>query len=132
MPAADQNTPAPEESEGGLLRDILFSFRKRCPVCRKGRLFSSFLEIAETCESCGAKLGDHDIGDGAVVFFIFLLGFSLIPMTWVLDIKFSLPVWGHVLFVGAAGGAIIFFLMPAVKAYIILLEFRHLRRPGDK
>jgi uncharacterized protein (DUF983 family) len=128
MPAANQNTP----DKSGLLSDIAFSFRQRCPVCRKGCLFSAFLEIAETCDHCGAKLGDHDIGDGAVVFFIFLLGFSLIPLTWVLDIKFSLPIWGHVLFVGTAGGVIIFFLMSAVKVYIMLLEFRHLRRPEDK
>lgn len=118
------------ETAPSLLPDLAFALKCRCPVCRKGKLFSSFLTVTKTCPECGAKLGDHDIGDGAAVFLIFLLGASLIPLAWLIDIKFTPPVWVHLLYVGALGGAVMFFLMPAVKAYILLLEYRH--RPPQK
>lgn len=114
-----------------LFSDLAFALSCRCPVCRRGKLFSSFLTVTETCPDCGAKLGAHDIGDGAAVFLIFLLGALLIPLAWLVDLKFAPPVWVHLLYIGALGGGILFFLMPAVKAYILLLEYRH-RPPKDE
>lgn len=123
------NDKGPEKTPG-LLSDLNFSLKGRCPVCRKGKLFSSFLTITKKCPACGAPLGDHDIGDGAAVFLIFLLGFSLMPLAWIIDVKFAPPIWVHLLYVGGLGAIAVFFLMPAVKSYILLLEYRH-RPPKD-
>ena len=106
--------------------DIAFSFRPRCPVCRKGGLFRPrSLTVVDQCAECGAKLGAHDVGDGAAVFLIFFLGFTLVPMAWMLDRLFSPPLWLNGLLSTLVLIGLIFLLLPAVKAYIILLEFRH-------
>jgi len=131
--------PTPKQTKGkqqgpektpGLFSDLGFAMQRRCPACRKGKLFSSFLTITKTCPECGASLGDHDIGDGASVFLIFLLGFLLMPLAWLIDLKFTPPIWLHLIYIGGLGALAVFFLMPAVKAYILLLEYRH--RPAQK
>jgi uncharacterized protein (DUF983 family) len=108
-----------------LFSDIAFAFSRRCPVCREGRLFQPWsLAAMERC-GCGAELGKHDVGDGAAVFLIFLLGFTLIPLAWAIQVAFSPPLWVPVAFVAVSALALIALILPAVRAYIILLEYRH-------
>lgn len=113
-----------------LFSDIVFSFRPRCPVCRKGRLFRPWsVAVVPACAECGAKLGEHDVGDGASVFLIFLLGFTLVPLAWVFELAFAPPLWVHAVLWGAVALGLIALILPAVKAFIIMLEYRH-RRTG--
>lgn len=112
--------------------DIKFCLNPRCPVCRKGRLFKPMsVSVMDKCEQCGADLGLHDIGDGAAVFILFILCFSLIPLSWVMELIFAPPLFFHVLFCGVIGLAMIAVMLPATKAYIIMLEWRHVRREAD-
>jgi uncharacterized protein (DUF983 family) len=114
-----------------LLDDIVFSLHPRCPVCRKGRLFKPWsIAVNDKCPECGADLGAHDVGDGASVFLIFLLGVTLVPSALVVDHVFSPPLWVHMIIWTAVGLGIMALVLPTVKAYIILLEFRHRRGGG--
>lgn len=109
-----------------LADDILFSLKPRCPVCRQGRLFRPWsLSVVERCAACDAPLGAHDVGDGASVFLIFILGFSLIPAAWIFERVFSPPLWVHALLWSLVALGLAGFLLPRVKAYLILLEWRH-------
>ncbi len=112
-----------------LLADLSFALKGRCPVCREGRLFKSGLNIVDACSHCGARLGDHDIGDGAAVFLIFILGFTIVPLAWWAEVVFAPPIWAHVVVFGGLMLAAILLLLPAIKAYIMLLQYRH--RPGE-
>lgn len=108
--------------------DIRFCMKPRCPLCRKGRLYRSWtVSVVEQCDVCAAPLGRHDIGDGAAVFIMFILCFSLVPMAWVFELIFTPPLWVHAVLWTVVGLAVIAVLLPATKAYIILLEWRHLR-----
>jgi uncharacterized protein (DUF983 family) len=86
--------------------------------------------VRDFCDVCGFNLGANDIGDGAAVFLIFILGFSIVPMAFGLDVWLEPPLWVQVVLWGAVSLALIGLLLPATKAMIILLEHRH--RPGDK
>lgn len=111
-----------------LLEDIVFCFKPRCPVCRKGKLFKPYgVTVVEKCAECGADLGNHDVGDGAAVFMIFLFGFTIVPMAWVLELLFSPPLWAQAVIWTSVVLAIIAVILPAIKAFIIMLEFRHLK-----
>lgn len=109
--------------------DLSFCLKPRCPVCRKGRLFKKgSVTVVEACAECGENLGKHDVGDGAAVFLIFILGFTVIPLAWFFDLLVQPPLWVHpVLWLAVILGAIAL-LLPTVKAYIILLEYRHRRQ----
>jgi len=109
-----------------LFNDLSFALKPRCPVCRKGRLFKPWSVIAvDECEVCHEKLGQNDVGDGAAVFLIFILGFTIVPLAVVFEHFIHPPLWVHaVLWTIVSLGAIAV-LLPAVKAYIILLEYRY-------
>ena len=109
--------------------DLIFSIRPRCPKCQRGRLFKAWaLTVVDECAECHAKLGQHDVGDGASVLLIFLLGFSIIPMAWAFELAFAPPLWVHVVVWGIAASGIIAVVLPMAKAYIILLEYRHRKK----
>ena len=109
-----------------LAEDLKFVLNPRCPVCRAAPLFKRHsITVVDTCAKCGAKLGDHDIGDGASVFLIFLFGFLLIPMAWAFERAFHPPLWVHPVLWGSVALGLMAFLLPRIKAYIILLEWRH-------
>jgi uncharacterized protein (DUF983 family) len=111
-----------------LAQDIVFCLRPRCPHCRKGRLFRPWtVSAVDACASCGAKLAENDVGDGASVFLIFFLGFLLAPLAWIFERAVAPPLWVHAVLWGTVSLALIALILPATKAYIILLEHRHRR-----
>jgi uncharacterized protein (DUF983 family) len=65
------------------------------------------------------------VGDGAAVFLIFLLGFTLAPLAWWLELALAPPLWAHAVIFGIAGLLLIALILPATKAYVMLLEYRH-------
>ncbi|MBU6475216.1 MAG: DUF983 domain-containing protein [Alphaproteobacteria bacterium] len=109
-----------------LLDDIRFCLKPRCPVCREGRLFKPWsVDPVEECAICHTRLGETDVGDGASVFMIFLLGATVVPLALVVDHFFSPPLWVHAVLWGGVMLGMIAVILPAVKAYVILLEYRH-------
>jgi uncharacterized protein (DUF983 family) len=113
-----------------IFADILFALKPRCPVCKKGRLFKRMsLATVDECAVCGAKLSLQDVGDGAAVFMIFLLGLSIVPMALAFEHFFAPPMWLHMLVWGSVALSAIAFILPMIKAYVILLQYRH--RPGE-
>lgn len=109
-----------------LAQDFLFCLKPRCPACRKGRLFKPHsVSVVDKCDSCGAALGQNDVGDGAAVLLIFILGFLLVPAAWVFELAVAPPLWVHVVLFGVIALGMIAVLLPAIKAYVILLEHRH-------
>ncbi len=112
-----------------LISDIRFALKPRCPVCQRGRLFEPVsVTVVKECADCKTNLGAHDIGDGAAVFLIFFLGFTIIPIAWAFEVMFAPPLWVHPVLWGSVSLGLIALILPAAKAYIILLEYRH--RPG--
>lgn len=74
-------------------------------------------------------LSEHDCGDGAAVFLIFVLGFLLVPAALLLQKYAAPPLWVHgVLWSIITIGLTILAIKP-LKAYIIALQFKH--RPGS-
>ena len=101
----------------------------KCPRCGRGALFKGFLTVAERCPACGLDLSEVDSGDGPAVFLIFILGFTVVPLTLWLGFAFELPDWapiaiGAVLLVGLTA-----LLIRPAKAYVVALQYRH-RRTG--
>ena len=109
-----------------ILNDLIFCLKPRCPLCRGSRLFKPWsMTVVDKCAKCHAPLGSHDIGDGAAVLLVFVLGFSIIPMAWAFELWAAPPLWLHVVLWGIVGLGMIALLLPASKAYIIMLEHRH-------
>ena len=111
------------------LDDAALCLKRRCPACRRGSLFKPWsVEVVDACAACGVNFGAHDVGDGASVFLIFILGFLLVPLAWLFEMAVSPPLWVHAAVWGVVALGMIALILPATKAYIILLEYRHRTR----
>jgi uncharacterized protein (DUF983 family) len=97
----------------------------RCPRCGRGRLFSGFLTVADTCETCGLDLTAHDSGDGPAVFVVLLVGALVVAFALVLEVTVSPPTWVHfaiefpLIIAGSLG------LLRPLKATLIALRHKH-------
>ena len=67
----------------------------RCPRCGEGRLFSGLLKVRQACEVCGLDLSAQDAGDGPAVFVVFLLGIVVVGIAAWVELRFSPPIWVH-------------------------------------
>jgi len=97
----------------------------RCPRCGQSPLYEGLLTIRERCNACGLDLRAQDAGDGPAVFVILILGFIVVGLAALVEIKFGPPLWVHVvLWPGIIlAGAI--YMLRILKAWLIALQFRH-------
>jgi len=62
----------------------------RCPNCGKGKLFRSYLKVADSCSECGEELNHHRADDFPPYIAIFIVGHVLVG--WMLHAEMSGPV----------------------------------------
>ena len=113
------------ESSHPAVSPFLAGLRCRCPRCGAAPLYDGLLTVRERCGSCGLDLRAQDSGDGPAVFVILVLGFVVVGLAFLVEVKFSPPLWVHaVLWPGVIlAGAIV--LLRVFKATLIALQFRH-------
>jgi len=74
---------------------------------------------------CGLSLANEDVGDGAVVFVILILGALVVALAILVEVEFAPPAWVHfVLWPPVIFGGTILLLRP-LKAGLIALQYRH-------
>jgi uncharacterized protein (DUF983 family) len=99
----------------------------RCPQCGEGQLFSGLLSVRQACQVCGLDLSAQDAGDGPAVFAILFLGMFVVGLAALVELKFSPPLWVHLLLwtplilIGAVA------MLRPLKAGLIALQYRHRR-----
>ncbi len=97
----------------------------RCPRCGEGALFAGLLTVRPSCSACGLDLSAQDAGDGPAVFVILFLGFIVVGLAAIVEIRFSPPMWVHlVLWTPLILFGAIAMLRP-LKAGLIALQYRH-------
>jgi uncharacterized protein (DUF983 family) len=103
----------------------------RCPRCGRGHLFTGLLNVRAACEVCRLDLSAQDAGDGPAVLVILLLGLIVVALAATVEIRFSPPIWVHlVLWIPLIVGGSIALLRP-FKAGLIALQYRHRRLGGS-
>lgn len=113
-------------------RPIQTALSCTCPRCGIGALFKPgrfHTQVNDACPHCGFALGGQDSADGPAVLLIFVLGAVLVPIAMVLEFKFAVAWWVHVI---VLGGLMLGITLPALrplKAYVIALQAKH--RPED-
>ena len=81
--------------------------------------------MRQSCPVCGLDLSAQDAGDGPAVFVILLLGFVVVGLAAIVEIRLQPPLWVHVvlwtplILVGAIA------MLRPLKAGLIALQFRH-------
>lgn len=82
-----------------LLQSVLRGLACRCPNCGKGRLFRSFLKVADRCENCGEAFHHHRADDLPAYLVIVIVGhivvgaFMSVEATSTLSTGEHLAIW---------------------------------------
>jgi uncharacterized protein (DUF983 family) len=100
-------------------------FNCRCPRCGRGRLFSSYLKVSGTCDSCGLALGAMDSGDGPAVFVMFIVLIITMPLVFLVWAVFEPPIWVHAILWPIVVIGLSLWLLPPAKGIMIGLQFKH-------
>src|SRR5215471_16419490 len=97
----------------------------RCPRCGRGKLFAGLLRVRQACEVCGLDLSAQDAGDGPAVFVIFFLGLIVVGLAAFVEIRYSPPIWVHLMLWTPMilVGAIV--MLRPLKAGLIALQYHH-------
>ena len=69
-----EGSDAPRDVWRGMLR----GFRLRCPNCGEGRLFRSFLKVADHCSECGEEFHPHRADDFPAYLVIIVVGHAIV------------------------------------------------------
>jgi uncharacterized protein (DUF983 family) len=118
---------APMNQAEPTLSPILTGLRCRCPRCGKGALFDGLLAVRARCAVCALDLRGHDSGDGPAVLAIMILGFIIVGLALVVEVKYQPPFWLHaLLWLPLTLGLGILLLRP-LKAWLVA-EAYHRRR----
>jgi uncharacterized protein (DUF983 family) len=76
------------------LESLTRGFRRRCPRCGEGKMFSGYLTVPESCPACGLAFEPLRADDAPAYFTIFIVGHVIVtgllmlqkfehPETWV-------------------------------------------------
>ena len=68
-----------------------------CPRCGEGRMFRSWLKIADRCDACGLDYAFATPDDGPAFFSLCFIAFPLIAFPVWLQIAHDPPFWVHLL-----------------------------------
>ena len=100
----------------------------RCPACGRGALFQRFLEVRDRCDRCHLDLSGQDSGDGPVPFIIFLVGAIVVGLALYTEVRFSPPVWLHLVIWLPLTALLVLGVMRPAKALMIALQYKHRRQ----
>jgi len=112
----------PERTTGEL---IGLGLKCRCPQCGEGKIFSSYLKIAESCPVCGLNLTGHDVGDGPVVPALLLIGTIIVGLALYVEFSYEPSVWLHVLLWPPAVFIMVLAMLPPMKGIAVALQYRY-------
>ncbi|MBN8872290.1 MAG: DUF983 domain-containing protein [Rhodospirillales bacterium] len=99
----------------------------RCPRCGKGRLFKGVLQVRDQCEVCGLDLRQSDVGDGAAVPALFVLGTIIVGLAFWVEFRFSPPLWVHAVVWPIVSVPLAIGLIRPTKAALVAMQYRYRR-----
>ena len=102
----------------------------RCPRCGKGKLYDGFLQFADQCSECDLDYGDFEKGDGPAVFIILIMGFIVVGLALVVEVKYQPPLWLHAVLWGPViiGGSLA--MLRPMKGVMIAMQYFYKAKEG--
>lgn len=102
----------------------------RCPNCGKGKLYNGFLRFAPSCSECGISFAKADVGDGAAVFTMFIVGALVVPLAFILQFAFHWEFLPNLLLTSLVTIVLSLGLLAPIKALLFTLQFKHKAAEG--
>lgn len=104
--------------------------KRRCPRCGEGKLYKSFLKIADKCDCCHLDFSEIDSGDGPAVFIIMIAGFIIVGLVLYVEVVYRPDYWVHLVLWLPLSILLPLVLLPVLKAWLAAQQYRHKAREG--
>lgn len=88
-------------------------------------MFDGLLKIAPRCDACGASFDSADVGDGAAVFALFIVGALAMVLFLLMEVAFRPPVWVHLIYQPPVVIALSILCLRPLKGLLFALQFKH-------
>lgn len=98
-------------------------FRRKCPNCGEGALFTGYLKVTDRCAVCGEEMHHHRADDGPAYLTILVVGHILAIVMHVMYTQFRPEplVMATVLTVGCV--ALSLYLLPRLKGLVVGIQW---------
>jgi uncharacterized protein (DUF983 family) len=113
------------ERRGSFLAAAQRGVLGRCPVCGQGRLFRSYLKLADACTVCHTEFKTAEIGDGPVVFVILIAGFAACIGVMVSLLAWNWPVERLLIVWPVVAVVLSLVLMPMLKGLMVASQLKN-------
>lgn len=70
-------------------------FLGRCPHCGEGKLFASFLKVAEKCDHCDEEMFHHRADDLPAYLVVVVVGHIVVGAFMGVEANYMLETWQH-------------------------------------
>lgn len=97
--------------------------KQRCPSCGTGRLFSSYLKVADTCPACSEELHHHRADDAPPYFTIFIVGHLVVAGILIVEDIWAPESWVHALIWTPVIIAMSLALLPPIKGALVGVQW---------
>ncbi len=91
----------------------------RCPNCGKGKLFRSYLKVADQCASCGEELKYHRADDFPPYIAITIVGHVIIFLMMHMDMEYQISPMFYLLTMIPLSIVMSLALLPPIKGAIV-------------
>jgi uncharacterized protein (DUF983 family) len=117
-------------NQPSLMQSIMTGLAGRCPRCRKGPLFSGFLNVRKQCPECSLDYSFADAGDGHAIFVILISGFIVVGAALIVEVIYQPPFWLHALLWGPLILIVTLLPLRLIKGLLIVLQYHHSAAEG--
>ena len=102
---------------------MLRGLRLRCPSCGTGKILSGYLDVKDTCDTCGQELHHASVDDGPAYFTLLVVVAIIFPMFGLIYSLFDPePLWVAVSMMVLAT-VLALLILPRVKGLFIGLQW---------
>ena len=112
-------TPTERDTKTAMWR----GFRRRCPHCGEGHMFTGFLKVVDRCPVCQETLSGHRADDGPAYLTILIVGHLLAPIMIYAFVEYRPDplVLATIFTVGTVGLSL--YLLPRLKGLVVGIQW---------
>lgn len=118
-------TPAPtvEVDDRPMKTAMWRGFKRRCPNCGEGSLFTGYLKVVDECPVCRSEMHHHRADDGPAYLTILVVGHILAVLIHVLYQQFRPDPLVLATILTVACVALSLYLLPRLKGLVVGIQW---------
>lgn len=101
-------------------------WKQCCPACGSGKMYTSYLKVAEACPGCAEELHHQRADDAPPYFTMLITGHVIVGALMTVETNYAPPIWVHALLWGPAVVLMSLWLLPRIKGALIGFQWANL------